>query len=171
MLQGGERWYRTSGSYRNRRIRLDSRKAPNPDRSSALICLAFAAAVGIEAYRLGLGTLGRPGPGLTPLFYASVLGLLSILLFIRSRGGPIQPAIVVPWRSVVSILAILLAYALTIEWLGYVTCTFFAMVLLLQIAAVHRIKSILFAGIATALVHLVFVRWLLVPLPIGSIFP
>jgi hypothetical protein len=150
---------------------LDSRKASNPGRSGALICLAFAAAVGIEAYRLGLGTLGSPGPGLTPLFYASVLGFLSILLFIRSRGEPIRPAIVVQWRPVVSILAILLAYALTIEWLGYVTCTFFAMVLLLQIAGVRRIKSILSAGIATGLVHLVFVRWLLVPLPIGSIFP
>ncbi len=150
---------------------MDSRKAPNPDRSSALVCLAFAAAVGVEAYRLGLGTLGSPGPGLTPLFYASVLGFLSILLFIRSRGEPLRPAIAVQWRSVVAILAILLAYALTIEWLGYVTCTFLAMVLLLQVAGVHRIKSLLFAGIATALVHLVFVRWLLVPLPIGSIFP
>lgn len=142
----------------------------SPDRLSALVCLAFAVAVGIEAHRLGLGTLGRPGPGLTPLFYAGILGFLSVLLFVRSRGETSRQTIVLQWRSLISILAILLAYGLTIEWLGYVTCTFLAMILLLQMAGVHRMKSLLYAATATVLVHLVFVRWLLVPLPIGSIF-
>jgi putative tricarboxylic transport membrane protein len=150
---------------------LTSPKPTNPDRSSALICLGFAIAVGIEAFRLGPGKLGTPGPGLTPLFYASVLAFLSLILFLRSRGASNLPAIVLRWRSILSILAILLVYGLTIELLGYVICTFLVMILLLRRGGVSWIGSFLFSGGATVVVNLLFVRWLAVPLPIGSIFP
>lgn len=151
---------------------MNARKSPNPDRSSGLICLGFAIVVGIEAYRLGLGKLGRPGPGLTPLFYASVLAFLAAILFLRSLGMPeLRASIVLRWRSILPILAILLIYGLTIEWLGYLICTFFVMVLLLRIGGVRWPGSFLFAGVATLAVNLMFVRWLAVPLPIGSIFP
>jgi putative tricarboxylic transport membrane protein len=150
---------------------LTAPKPTNPDHSSALICLGFAVAIGIEAYRLGPGKLGSPGPGLTPLFYASVLAFLSVILFLRSRGRSDSPTIVLRWRSILSILAILLVYGLTIEWLGYLVCTFFVMVLLLRRGGVPWIGSLLFAGAATVMVNLLFVRWLAVPLPIGSIFP
>lgn len=150
---------------------MDFRKRATADRTSALVCLAFAIGVGIEAYRLGIGTLGSPGAGLTPLLYAGILAVLSIVLFVRTKDKSDDPAIVTRWRSVIPILAVLLVYALTIEWLGYIVCTFIAMWLLLQLAGVRRINALVFAVAATALVHLVFVRWLLVPLPIGSIFP
>jgi putative tricarboxylic transport membrane protein len=150
---------------------MTSRKVPSADRASALVFLAFAIAIGIEAYRLGLGTLGNPGPGLTPFSYASVLGLLSMLLYVRSRVASNGSAIIIQWRSVLPILAILLAYGLMIEWLGYILCTFVAMVLLFRTGGVGWIKSVVCAAIATLLVHLLFVRWLAVPLPIGSIFP
>ncbi|HSQ04999.1 MAG TPA: tripartite tricarboxylate transporter TctB family protein [Burkholderiales bacterium] len=150
---------------------MNFRKPAGADRASALVCFGFAIGVGIEACRLGLGTLGSPGAGLTPLLYAGILAVLSLLLFIRSRGPSDEPEIVMRWRAVVPILGILLVYALTIEWLGYITCTFVAMFLLLQLAHVRRVNAVLFAAIATALIHVVFVRWLLVPLPIGSIFP
>lgn len=149
---------------------VSSRKVISPDRLSALICLAFAIAVGIEAYRLGLGTLGSPGPGLTPLFYASILAFLSMLLFMRSWSASNHAVIVLRWRSILSILTILLIYGLAIEWLGYAVCTFVVMVLLLRTGGVRWIKSLAFAGIATVVIHLLFVRWLAVPLPAGSIF-
>lgn len=143
----------------------------NPDRAIALILFALAVAVGVGAYRLDIGTFVNPGPGLTPLLYACALGGLSILLFIRVQSSADQQDIVVQWRSVASILAILFAYALLIEWLGYIVSTLFVMFMLFQVAGVNRTRSILFAGLATTVVHVVFVRWLLVPLPIGSIFP
>ena len=128
--------------------------------------------VGIEAYRLGLGKLGTPGPGLTPLFYASVLAILAVILLLRSLGMPDSRVnIVLRWRSVLPILAILLIYGFTIEWLGYLICTFLVMVLLLRIGGVRWAGSLLFAGVVTLAVNLLFVRWLAVPLPIGSIFP
>jgi hypothetical protein len=150
---------------------MTTRKAAQSDRASALVFLAFAIAIGSEAFRLGLGTLGNPGPGLTPFSYASVLGLLSMLLYVRSRAASKGSAITIRWRSVLPILTILLAYGLMIEWLGYLLCTFVAMVLLFRFGGVGWIKAVLLAAIATLLVHLVFVRWLVVPLPLGSIFP
>ena len=79
--------------------------------------------------------------------------------------------IVLRWRSILPILAILLIFGLTIEWLGYLICTFLVMALLLRIGGVRWTGSLLFAGVATLAVNLMFVRWLAVPLPIGSIFP
>jgi putative tricarboxylic transport membrane protein len=151
---------------------LKAPRSSNPDRSSGLICLGFAIVVGVEACRLGLGKLGKPGPGLTPLFYASVLAFFAAILLLRSLGMPESRAkIVLRWRSVLPILAILLIYGLAIEWLGYLICTFLVVVLLLRVGGVRWAGSLLFAGVATLAVNLMFVRWLAVPLPIGSIFP
>lgn len=143
----------------------------NPEGASALICLVVAVAFGVEAFRLGLGTSGSPGPGLTPFLYASILAILSACLLVRSRPVTARFEIVLQWRSVVPILAVLLAYAVAIEWLGYVACTFVALFALLQLAGARRVQSLVLSAVATAVVHLVFVKWLLVPLPIGSIFP
>lgn len=150
---------------------MDSRKASNPDRSGALICLAFAAAVGFQAYRLDTGTLDQPGPGLTPLLYASALAVLSAILLLRSHTATENFAIDLRWRPVLSILAILLLYGLAIEWLGYLICTFVVTALLARTAGVRWVGTLVLAGATTMAVNLLFVRWLAVPLPIGSIFP
>ncbi len=150
---------------------VESRELRNPEAASALVCLVFAVAFGVEAFRLGLGTLGSPGPVLTPFLYACILGLLSVCLLVRSAGESSRFAFGLQWRSVAPILAILFAYAVAIDWLGYLICTFVALFALLRLAAVRRIHSLVFAGVATGLVHLLFVKWLLVPLPMGSILP
>ncbi|HSR10198.1 MAG TPA: tripartite tricarboxylate transporter TctB family protein [Thermodesulfobacteriota bacterium] len=151
---------------------MNASGSPNPDRSSALVGLVFAIVIGAEACRLGLGKLGKPGPGLTPFFYACVLALLAGALFLRSWNLSEPGArVVLRWRSILPILAILLTYGLTIEWLGYLIDTFFVVVLLLRIGGARWAGSLLFAAASTAGVNLIFVRWLAVPLPIGSIFP
>ena len=146
-------------------------KKINPDRSSAILCFVFAVVVGIEAYRLGPGRLGSPGPGLTPLLYASVLAGLSAILFFRSSPKGETPPVFLKWRPVLSILAILLIYGLMIEWLGYLICTFCVMLLLFRMGKVNWLWSLALAGMATLFINLLFVRWLGVPLPTGSIFP
>ena len=143
----------------------------NPDRASAILCLVFAVVVGIEAYRLGPGRLSSPGPGLTPLLFCIILAGLSAILFSRSSPKGETPPIVIGWRPVLSILAILLVYGLMIERLGYLICTFIVMLLLSRIGKVGWLGSLLMAGLAILAINLLFVRWLLVPLPIGSIFP
>lgn len=145
-------------------------KQTHPDRVSALVCLLLAVAVGVEAYRLNPGRLGSPGPGLTPLLYSLALGMLALILFFRAgRPAPWFP-VLLQWRPVLSILAVLMIYGLLIEWLGYLVCTFLVMVLLLRMGKVGWPGALLSAGLATGVIHLLFVRWLAVPLPIGWIF-
>ena len=143
----------------------------SPERSGAVLCFFFAVVVGVEAYRLNPGRLSSPGPGLTPMLYALVLAGLSAILFFRSspKGGTFP--IILKWRPVLSILAVLLIYGLVIEWLGYLICTFIVTALLFRMGKVNWRLSLLSAGMATLVINLLFVRWLAVPLPTGSIFP
>ena len=143
----------------------------NPERSSAILCFIFALVVGIEAYHLNLGRLSSPGPGLTPLIYALILGGLSAVLFFRSSPKGEGPPVVLKWRPVLSILAILLIYGLLIERLGYLICTFVVMLLLSRMGKIGWLGSFLMAGMAILAINLLFVQWLQVPLPTGSIFP
>ena len=146
------------------------RKA-NPDRSSALVFLILALTVGMEAYRLGPGRLGSPGAGLTPLLYASILSALSIILFVRSLRQQGAILIVLRWRLILPILASLLTYGLLIERMGYLACTFVVMVSLSRMGKTGWLGSLIFAIGATLVIHILFVRWLAVPLPVGFIFP
>ena len=150
---------------------LTAPKKRNPDRSGAILCFIFAVVIGIEAYRLNPGRLGSPGPGLTPLLYALILAGLSAILFFRSSPKGEGPPIVLKWRTVLSILAILLVYGLMIEWLGYLVCTFFVMLLLFRMGKVGWLWSLFSAGMAVLVINLLFARWLGVFLPTGSIFP
>ena len=143
----------------------------NPERSSAILCFILAVVVGIEAYRLNLGRLSSPGPGLTPMLYALVLAGLSAILFFRSSPKGEESPIVLKWRPVLSILAILLTYGLLIERLGYLICTFVVMLLLSRMGKIGWLGSLLMAGMAILAINLLFVQWLQVPLPTGSIFP
>jgi putative tricarboxylic transport membrane protein len=140
------------------------------DRSSALVFLILALSVGVEAYRLDPGKLGSPGPGLTPLLYASVLGVLSLILIVRSFRQQLDVHIVLNWRMVLPILSILLIYSLLIERLGYLVCTFLVMVVLFRIGRTGWFGSIIFGIGAIFVIHILFVRWLAVPLPRGFIF-
>ncbi len=143
----------------------------NPDRSGAILCFIFAVVIGIEAYRLNPGRLSSPGPGLTPLLYALILAGLSAILFLRSAPREEGPPIILKWRPLLSILAILLIYGLLIERLGYLICTFVVMFLLSRMGKVSWLGSLLMAGLAILAINLLFVQWLQVPLPTGSIFP
>jgi len=133
--------------------------------------MVFAVVIGIEAYRLDPGRLNSPGPGLTPLLFSLLLAGLSAILFFRSSPKGEMPPIVIKWRPVLTILAILLVYGLMIERLGYVICTFVVMLLLSRMGKVGWPGSLLMAGLAILAINLLFIRWLLVPLPTGSIFP
>jgi putative tricarboxylic transport membrane protein len=145
-------------------------KKSSPDLASGLLCLGFAVAIGIEAIRLDPGTLGRPGPGLAPLIYAGVLVLFSVILLLRTFRSGETFSILLDWRRVLSILAVLIFYGVAIEWLGYLICTFVVIAVLLRTTRPGWLQPIVFAAAVTLAVDLLFVRWLAVALPIGSIF-
>jgi hypothetical protein len=142
-------------------------RKPDAERSSGVVFLLFSLAVAIQAYRLDPGRLGGPGPGMTPLLYASVLFVLSLVHVARSHS-PI-PALF-QWRTVVPILSILLLYGLLIEKLGYFPCTFLVMTVLFRMGKTGWAGSVILGLAAAFMIHLVFVRWLAVPLPGGLLF-
>ncbi len=137
------------------------------ERSAAFVFLILALAVGIEAYRLDPGRLGSPGPGMTPLLYASVLFVLSLIQFLRSHS-PI--AAVFNWRAVVPILAILLLYGILIEKIGYLICTFLVMAVLFRMGKTGWLGSAILGLAAACVIHILFGRGLAVPLPGGIFF-
>jgi hypothetical protein len=54
---------------------------------SSLVWLAFAGSIIFESLRLPIGTWRDPGPGFLPLGTGTLLGVLSIFDFYRSRKG------------------------------------------------------------------------------------
>ena len=54
------------------------------DRISGIFWLLFAIFVGIESYRLGLGTLHKPGPGFLYFWTSIALGIMSLVVLIQA---------------------------------------------------------------------------------------
>lgn len=124
------------------------------------------------AYRLGLGHIHNPGPGLIPFGVAAILFLMSVGLVLRSLfeaiKGPQEKEVFkgIEWRRVILVLLALLGYGIAFNTLGFNICTFLLMVLLLGV--VGRKKWWLTLVISLFMVlgtYLIFVVWL------GCTFP
>ena len=128
------------------------------------------------SYRLGLGTIHNPGPGLIPFGVAVLLGMMSIGLLLRSLFGTqkgFQRKAVfkgVKWRRVGLALCGLLGYGLAFNFLGFRLCTFFLMVLLLGVVGRQKWWLTLTVSILTVIgAYLIFVLWLGCPFPTGPL--
>jgi putative tricarboxylic transport membrane protein len=144
------------------------------DRISSIVWLLLSFIMCVESYRVGLGSLRKPGSGF--LFFGAgvFLGLMSLIVLLRSAGirkpgeseKPIfgQANIV----KVVLVLAALFAYALLMEPLGFVPATFLLFAFLL---GVIEKKGLLFTGLVSLAVTfatlLIFDTWLKSQLPRG----
>ncbi len=96
---------------------------------SGMIIMALAALICFDTSKLSFGSPGRPGPGFFPLGLATVLFFLA-LMFVLKTGfkrphkdytGTLWEGL--QWERVPYTLASLLAYALLLEHLGYLVCT------------------------------------------------
>jgi hypothetical protein len=54
------------------------------DRISGFFWLIFSLFVSYESYKLGLGTLNKPGPGFLFFWIGVVIGILSVAVVMRS---------------------------------------------------------------------------------------
>lgn len=138
------------------------------ERVAGFALIAAGAAVAAEAHGLKLGTLGRPGPGYTPVLYAAILLITGVSIALK-RGG--QPLRAMRWgelRHALMILGSVGFAALAIERLGY-RLTMLAAVAFL-VGVVERRPALPTALIALGLsfgTHFVFWTLLRVPLPAG----
>ena len=135
--------------------------------------LLFSLCMSIASFRLGTGTGNRPGPGFFPFYAAVAIGIISLFRLRRTRREATTPTVGAPdgtgeWRKVLSVVASMLAYAVLLEPLGFVICTFLLMAFFLKFVAAQRWLTALSFAFAVALVaHVLFNVLLDADLPKG----
>ena len=141
------------------------------DRISGIALLILAIFVAVETRVLPLGDHSNPGPAYLPLLLASILGVLSVVLIVRTKDSPLWKSI--QWQEKFHGLAIVSCCFLAtfcVEPLGYRI----TMILILGFlfGVVERMKIWWALILAFALSwgsFWVFDRMLMVPLPRGGL--
>jgi putative tricarboxylic transport membrane protein len=144
------------------------------DRISGLFWMLFAVVVCVEAYRMGLGTLRRPGPGLL-FFWAGVL-LASLSLILQVQAWMAKGKAVVAERhfagrnlgKIFLVLAAAFLYVFLMEKLGFIIMTLLLFLFLLGIVEKRGWPlTILVSAAVTAGAYLLFEIALQSQLPKG----
>jgi hypothetical protein len=91
--------------------------------------LLFSFYFAVESYRLGLSMAHRPGPGFFPFIATVGIGLIAAWRFITHvrKGSPddsTEPLTRGELGLVACVIAGIIAYALLLETLGFLVCTF-----------------------------------------------
>ena len=115
------------------------------DRISSIFWLIISILILKESWVLPFGTLSRPKPGFFPLIIGIVLGLLSLILFVKSwlgkkesgedfrffpeRGG---------WMKIGLTLGTMFVFYLIFESLGFLLTSFFLILVLIRFVEPHK---------------------------------
>ncbi len=146
------------------------------DRAAALAILAGAAAYLVGARRLVSPAMADPlGPSAFPTLLGGSLLLLAILLFLFPPAPSGEPP---PGGAGLArlgrpglVMGLLVATALTMEWLGYGLSTFaFFLGALTVLGEKPWPRGLLYSLAFTASLYLVFARALHLTLPVGTLF-
>jgi putative tricarboxylic transport membrane protein len=144
------------------------------DRISGIFWLIFSLYVSVESYRMGLGSLRQPGPGFLFFWVSVVVGIMSLVIFIREWRQKRTEESSIPIfgklnvGKLVLVLISVFLYALLIETLGFILVTLLLFLFLLGIIEKKRWPFTIFVSIAvTAVAYLVFEVWLQSQLPTG----
>jgi putative tricarboxylic transport membrane protein len=135
--------------------------------------LLLAFYLSVESYRLGLSAGNRPGPGFFPFIAAAGIGLIAALRLIGSirlaaPDDQLQPGTAGEAKLVLYVIAGMSAYALMLELLGFLICTFLLVAIYLKLIAARRWAVALTFAAAVALTsHLFFDMLLKAELPRG----
>ena len=123
----------------------------------SIFCLLFSLILCIESYRLSMGGIRNPGPGLFPFCLGFLMAILSLIGAIQSLGkykyekgqtrDSRQPF---RWWNIAVIIAAILAYALALETLGFFICTFIFVGLLLKVVEPQPWKVAIVGGLIAA---------------------
>src|SRR5450756_559371 len=128
-------------------------------RRAALYCsifwLLFSMVTCVEAYRLRLGTITKPGSGLFPFSLGVVMLVLSLSALFQAIGRKNKDDKTTRqepfrWWNIVIILAAALAFALTLEKIGFLINTFLFVGLLLKVVEPQTWKTSIIGGLITA---------------------
>ena len=141
----------------------------------ALFLFSLSLFVCQQSVVIGIGTLRQPGSGLLPLIAGIATGILVLVSLFQSIASK-EHQTEVPIRETVRkgriclIGLSLFSYTVGVEWLGFVFSTFIFVLFLLYIIECGRIWHMgLKAAVITAGNYFIFVVWLGLPLPRGSL--
>lgn len=144
------------------------------DQISSLIWFFFAIYICVESIRLPLGSWRDPGPGFLPLLVGLILAGLSIICFMQARMAESteQKASWYSrerWKNLIWILLALLAYALVLDYLGFLMSTFLLLIFLFRFGMEPQKWFWAIGGsvIASVSCYVVFELWLQTQLPKG----
>ena len=132
--------------------------------------ILLALYVGIESFKLGLGTFHSPEPGFMPFLVGTIIGLLGfIILFSEWKHSKAEIEWkAVQWGKIGMILMGIMIYAALLQTLGYLLTTFLIMGLFFKIFGLQRwTLMILYSFLATLAIYLIFDVWLQCQFPKG----
>jgi len=143
---------------------------------TAALMLALAVYIAYEGYDLGLGRASDPGSGYIQFWTGVIMGGLSATLLVHSflpsadKSGIGAPFAEIRWGKVLYVTALLVAYTIALEYLGFIITTFILLVVLFKTVEPQGwAVSLIGAALTTGVAWLVFVYWLGQQLPSGSL--
>lgn len=124
--------------------------------------------------KLPFGTMDRPGAAVFPFFVsiAMIFGSLATLWegFRMDRLQKIELPFAEDLYRVLALVALLAGYAAVLQWLGQLLAGFvFSAVLMRVLSRTAWWRIVIYSFVLSAVIDLLFVRFLSVPLPKGMI--
>ena len=122
-----------------------------------LFWLLFAVVTCEESLRLKLGEVTKPGSGFFPFSAGIVmlaLSLAALLQSFRKKPGGEKEAggELFRWWSIIIIVAAVMAFALTLETLGFLINTFLFVTIMLKVVQPQPWKTSIIGGLVSAVV-------------------
>lgn len=152
------------------RVRAESAGRRRTERVSGVCLVVAAVAVAAEASTFHVAFLTDPvGPKAMPWLAALILGGAGAAMVWRPGVSPTWPTPRVLTRLVAAV-AVFLAYALVLPFLGFTTSTTAAVAALSMLFGGPPLKSVLAALALSVCIWLLFVHVLALPLPLGTLW-
>ena len=141
----------------------------------ALFLLFFSIYVCVVSWRLGLGSLHKPGSGFMPFWSAVLIAILAVILLVQeirsARTAAQEERGEKPnWKSIGLTLLFFLAYILSLEYIGFVVGTMLFTAMILRVIEKKRWFLSAWVSVAMAFAcYYIFKVWLQAELPRGLI--
>jgi putative tricarboxylic transport membrane protein len=138
---------------------------------SMVFLVVFAIAICVESYKLGLGRLNAPEPGLFPFLIGLTLGVLAAvyqLLVVFHPGFQVISRMYIPYRRIAPAIVGVFAYSFVLTKIGFIVATFLFVFFLLKVTERKSWGTSLLVSAGIVLVsYFLFRVWLGLQLPSG----